>query len=81
MARGLDRVFLHYGVRQEDMDIIEQSCRDCDIDPEWLKEYVLMPCNKARFLQQKSKGKGGTKLDKLCMGEALRLWAGWNEEM
>ena len=24
MARGLDRVFLHYGVRQEDMDIIEQ---------------------------------------------------------
>ena len=24
MARGLDRVFLHYGVRHEDMDIIEQ---------------------------------------------------------
>ena len=33
MARGLDRIFLHYGVRQEDMDIIEQACRDCDIDP------------------------------------------------
>ena len=48
MAKGLDRVFLHYGVRQEDMDIIEQSCRDCDIDPEWLKEFILMPCNKER---------------------------------
>jgi len=48
MAIGLDRVFLHYGVRQEDMDIIEQSCRDNDIDPEWFKEYVLMPCNKER---------------------------------
>ena len=46
MAKGLDRVFLHYGVRQEDMEIIEQLCRDCDIDAEWLKEYVLMPCNK-----------------------------------
>ena len=30
------------------MEIIEQSCRDCDIDPEWLKEHVLMPCNKER---------------------------------
>ena len=48
MAKWLDRVFLHYGVRQEDMEIIEQSCRDCDIDAEWLKEYVLMPCNKER---------------------------------
>lgn len=48
MARGLDRIFLHYGVRQEDMDIIEQACRDNDIDPEWLKEYVLMPYNKER---------------------------------
>lgn len=52
MARGLDRVFLHYGVRQEDMEIIEQSCRDCDIDPEWLKEQVLMPCNKERCSHQ-----------------------------
>lgn len=48
MPIGLDRIFLHYGVRQEDMDIIEQSCRDNDIDPEWMKEYVLKPCNEER---------------------------------
>lgn len=48
MAKGLDRVFLHYGVRQEDMEIIEHLCLDCDIDAEWLKEYILMPCNKER---------------------------------
>ena len=36
MSKGLDRVFLHYGVRKEDMALIEQSCRDNDIDEEWL---------------------------------------------
>ena len=42
MARkGIDNVFLHYGIRKEDMELIEQSCRDNDIDAEWLKESVL----------------------------------------
>lgn len=31
------------------------------------------------FRQNKSKGKGGKELDKLCMYETLWLWAGWNE--
>ena len=48
MAKGLDRVFLHYGVRKEDMELIEQLCRDNDIDAEWLKEYILKPYNEAR---------------------------------
>ena len=41
-------MYLHYGVRQEDMEIIEQSCRDCDIDPEWLKEQVLKRYHEAK---------------------------------
>lgn len=48
MAKGIDRVFLHYGVRKEDMEIIEQSCRDNDIDTEWLKENILKPYNEER---------------------------------
>lgn len=48
MAKGIDGVFLHYGVRQDDMAIIEQSCQDYDIDPEWLKEYILKPYNEER---------------------------------
>ena len=31
-----------------DMAIIEQSCQDYDIDPEWLKEYILKPYNEER---------------------------------
>lgn len=48
MKKGLDRTFLHYGIRQEDMEIIEDAARSADIDPEWLKEYILKPYNEAR---------------------------------
>lgn len=48
MKKGLDRTFLHYGIRQEDMNIIEEAARGADIDPDWMKEYVLKPYNEAR---------------------------------
>jgi len=48
MKKGLDRTFLHYGIRQEDMNIIEDAARGADIDPDWMKEYVLKPYNEAR---------------------------------
>lgn len=48
MKKGLDRTFLHYGIRQEDMEIIEAATRDADIDAEWMKEYILKPYNEAR---------------------------------
>lgn len=36
--KNLDRNLLHYGVRQEDMALIAQTCQDCDIDPRKLKQ-------------------------------------------
>ena len=48
MKKGLDRCFLHYGIRQEDMNIIEHVSQQADVDSEWLKEYVLKPYNEAR---------------------------------
>ncbi len=48
MAKSIDGVFLHYGVRNEDMAIIEQSCQENDIDVNWLKEYILKPYNEER---------------------------------
>ena len=52
MSKGLDRVFLHYGVRKEDMAIIEQSCQDNDIDAEWVKENILKPYHEERNNQK-----------------------------
>lgn len=51
MPKGIERTFLHYGVRKEDMELIEQSCRDSGIDAEWLKEYILKPYNDERNKQ------------------------------
>lgn len=39
--KGLDRCFMQYGIRQNDMRIIEQVCEDHDVDSAWLKEHVL----------------------------------------
>ncbi len=48
MAKGLDSTFLHYGVRRDDMEIIEKTCRESDIDPEWIKEKFLKVYNDSR---------------------------------
>ena len=48
MRKGIDSTFLHYGVRKEDMALIEQSCQDLDIDAEWLKDNILKPYNEER---------------------------------
>jgi len=48
MKKGLDRCFLHYGIRQEDMELIEQACQSADIDAEWMKENILKPYNEER---------------------------------
>lgn len=39
--KGLDGCFLQYGIRQEDMKIVERVCEQDDIDPDWMKENVL----------------------------------------
>lgn len=57
MKKGLDRCFLHYGIKQEDMNIIEQTCIDSDIDAEWVKENILKPYqdekNNQNFVEEK----------------------------
>lgn len=37
MKKSLDRTFLNYGIRQEDMQLIESACQSEGIDAEWLK--------------------------------------------
>lgn len=37
-SKGLDSLFVHYGIRQADMQVIEQLCEAAGIDADWLKE-------------------------------------------
>ena len=39
--KGLDSLFVHYGIRKDDMATIEQLCENYKIDPEWVKENLL----------------------------------------
>ncbi|GGG51651.1 hypothetical protein [Bizionia arctica] len=39
--KGLDTLFVHYGIRKEDMQVIETLCSQYETDFDWLKEDVL----------------------------------------
>ena len=43
MKKSLDRTFLNYGIRQEDMQLIESACQTEGIDADWLKDCILKP--------------------------------------
>jgi hypothetical protein len=39
--KGLDTLFVHYGIRREDMRVIEALCNEYDVDFDWLQEDIL----------------------------------------
>ena len=39
--KGLDTLFVHYGIRREDMQVIEALCQEFDVDFDWLQEGIL----------------------------------------
>lgn len=41
MSKGLDAMFMHYGIRKEDMALIEEICKEHDVDFEWFKDHIL----------------------------------------
>ena len=41
MAKGLDNKFLHYGIRKEDLSMIEAICDAEQMYFEWLSEEIL----------------------------------------
>jgi len=41
MAKGIDPKFVHYGIRKDDLSMIEAICEADDIDFNWLSEDIL----------------------------------------
>lgn len=48
MKKGIDSTFVHYGIRREDLDTIEQICTRHEVDFDWLKEELLRPYHTRR---------------------------------
>lgn len=47
--KGIDTTFVHYGIRKEDMRIIEQLCEENEIDFTWLQEHILREFHSLRI--------------------------------
>ena len=41
MAKGIDPKFVHYGIRKDDLAMIEAICEKEEIDFGWLSEDIL----------------------------------------
>lgn len=39
--KGLDTLFVHYGIRREDIQVIETLCNEYEVDFDWLQEDIL----------------------------------------
>lgn len=41
MVKGIDQKFVHYGIRRDDLQVIETLCEKYEIDVDWMEENVL----------------------------------------
>ena len=41
MSKGIDQKFVHYGIRKDDLAMIESICDQEGIDFEWMSEEIL----------------------------------------
>lgn len=54
MKKGFDRTFLNYGIREDDMMLIESACQSEGIDADWLKDCILKPFQDERNNQNEA---------------------------
>lgn len=50
--KGLDTTFLHYGIRKEDIALIETLCAQHDLDFDWVKEDLLREFHERKIRHQ-----------------------------
>ena len=50
--KGLDITFVHYGIRNADMSIIEALCTEHKLDYDWVKEDLLKEFHEKKIRTQ-----------------------------
>lgn len=50
--KGLDTTFVHYGIRKEDMGLIEALCEEHQLDFDWVKEDLLRELHEKKIRHQ-----------------------------
>ena len=60
--KGLDITFVHYGIRKEDMDLIEVLCTEHKLDFDWVKDDLLKEFHEKKIRNQDMDDKGIEKI-------------------
>ena len=50
--KGLDTLFVHYGIRKEDINLIEVLCTEHQLDFDWVKEDLLKEFHEKKIRNQ-----------------------------
>jgi len=50
--KGLDTTFPHYGIRKEDINLIETLCTNHNLDFDWVKEDLLKEFHERKIRNQ-----------------------------
>ncbi|OCK51058.1 hypothetical protein J8N07_07055 [Chryseobacterium arthrosphaerae] len=62
MNKGLDAVFMNYGIRNEDMEIIKKICEEANIDFDWFKDFILKEYHELKMKNEEMDAKSLQKL-------------------
>lgn len=60
--KGLDTSFLHYGIRRDDLGLIEALCTGHQLDFEWIKEDILKEYHEKKIRNQEMDEKSVEKI-------------------
>jgi hypothetical protein len=52
VRKGLDTTFLHYGIRKEDISLIEALCTEHQLEFDWVKEEILKEFHEKKIRTQ-----------------------------
>ena len=60
--KSLDTTFLHYGIRKEDLSMIEVLCTEHQLDFDWVKDDLLKEFHEKKIRNQDMDEKGIEKI-------------------
>jgi hypothetical protein len=50
--KGLDSTFLHFGIRKEDIQLIETLCEKHELDFDWVKDFLIKQFHEKKIKNQ-----------------------------
>jgi hypothetical protein len=50
--KGLDSTFLHFGIRKEDIQLIETLCEKHALDFDWVKDFLIKEFHEKKIRNQ-----------------------------